>query len=186
MKKIMLGLIIIANSLFAISINDINGKMHKRAYITRVDLVNDNQTAAKLILVSYPNINKPESNDYFKYDSERSQWIYTHGDSNYYYYSSYWDSFFNNTNVHTAYVYVNMQGYSIDSSSANVMVLWGNGYIDKQHQLQYLQTLSDGTKVFIHENATNLLGYSVRTQIIANDGTVDLYSYVSVDPYAKE
>jgi len=92
---LLLGLLLVVNSLFAISLADINLGTHSRAFITQVDIRDKGELATKLNTTSYLYWTASYPYDSLKYNGEIKVWYYTHDYANFYNYSTYWDQYLN-------------------------------------------------------------------------------------------
>lgn len=179
MKKIVLALLLIANSLFAVTVSQIMNAnpAYARAYITQVDIMDSNELAAKLNTVTYQywTAGYPYTN--LKYSGSITQWYYTSDYTNFYYYSTYWDQYINPNDLSHTYIYVNLAGYS----SSNVEVR----RTGTTTPIPLYTTLSNGIKVYKDTGSSSINNYEVKTHIQASDGTVDLYNSVSISRNAQ-
>jgi hypothetical protein len=178
MKKIVLALLLIVNSLFAVTISEIMNAdpAYARAFITQVDVRDTNESATKLNTVTYQywTAGYPYTN--LKYNGSITQWYYTFDYTNIYNYSypysGWWDQYVNPNDLSVAYIYVNLQGYS----ASNVYVTRSNGTT-----VPYYTTLPNGFRVYKDTGSSAVTSYVVKTHIQASDGTVDLYNNLSMD-----
>lgn len=174
MKKIILALLLIVNSVFAITLAEINLGTHPRAYV--VDVTNYDTVGAFKVTdggVQYPYWTASYPYDGLKYSGEINTWYYTLDFNNYYNYSSYWDQY--TFSVHR--VYVNLNGYS----SQNIEYFYTlAGQVIKMNPKPQLTYVSNGIWYFDHINSIGVTSYRVKTTIQADDGTVILGNTVSL------
>ncbi|PHS55825.1 MAG: hypothetical protein COB17_10855 [Sulfurimonas sp.] len=93
MKKIILGLLLLANSVFALSLSQIDLGTHPRAFITQVDIRDQGEIATKLNTTTYQYWNSSYPYDSLKYSGKIESWVYTFSNNytQFYSYSTYWD-----------------------------------------------------------------------------------------------
>lgn len=176
MKKLVLALLLIANSLFAISLSEIDLGTHPRAFITQVDIRDSGELATKLNTVNYQYWNASYPYDSLKYSGEITQWFYTHDYVNFYYYSSYWDAFLDPSDLSVTYIRLDLAGYS----SVRVYKFEG-GVKSKLTSLNSTIVYSSGnTKIYKLENSSAVGSFSVETDIQATDGSVILGNSVRI------
>ena len=189
MKKLLLSILLLANSLFAITLAEINLGTHPRAMITQVDIRDKFELATKLNTVSYPNWTSSYPYDALKYTGEINSWFYTHDYTNFYYYSSYWDTYLDPNDLSVTYIYIDLAGYSVTNNDitlykyesgqkGEVLPIVHNG-------VSYPNYLPDGTWVHVNTNSSSVGSYVVETFIQATDGSVTLGNNVGISRNAQ-
>ena len=190
MKKLLLSLLLIANSLFAITLAEIDLGTHPRAYITQVDIRDSKETedpvplyGTKLNTTTYPNWYSSYPYDSLKYSGEITSWVYTFDYANFYYYSTFWDAYINQNDLSRTYIYVNLQGYSINNvklykyeggQKSIVPSVTFDGYT-------YPRNIGNGYYVYLNTNSSAVGSYRAETFIQATDGSVILGNSVRID-----
>lgn len=182
MKKIVLALLLIANSLFAVTIAEINNAnpVYARAYT--VDVINYDTAGVYKVTdngVQYPYWTASYPYNGLKYSGEINTWYYTFDFNNYYSYSSYWDQF--NFSVHR--VYVNLNGYSSQNIRFSYTLA---GQVHKLNEFNAplpLTYVGNGIWYFDHTNSAGVTSYIVETFIQASDGTAILGNTVTLSAH---
>jgi len=187
MKKVLLTLALflgLANSLFAISINDIDLGTHERAYITQVHIADSrvldpnyqDLLAKKFNGVSYDNWSSTYPLDSLKYQGHIDSWVYTFDYINFYYYDPIFDLFLLPTDLSVTYIYVKYPSYS-----SNSLELKGGG-------ITISNPVYEGNNVwkYTHIGSKDVNYYEVITGIIPDEGgTVFLYNNISINRLAQ-
>ena len=178
MKKIILSLLLIANSLFAVTTAEVMESGYPRAMITQIDIRDQGEYGTKLNVVDYTYWTASYPYDTLKYNGKIENWVYTFSDdyNDFYSYTYHWDSWVNPNDLSVTYIYVNLQGYS----SNNVYVTRSD-----DTAVPFSKTLSNGFRVYKDVGSSAIRSYKVKTYIQATDGSADLYNNVSIDRDVK-
>lgn len=182
MKKFLLGLLLVANSLFAISLADINLGTHKRAFITQVDIRDTKETLSptppfltKLNTVTYQYWDSGYPYENLKYSGKIEDWWYTVDYSSTARYESWYDTYINPDDLSITYVYVNTNGYSI-----NNLKFWKYENGQKSSFTPNWVYSSGSIRAFKLINSKNVSSLVVETLIQATDGTAKLGNKVRI------
>lgn len=188
MKKItlsLLGFLLLAGSLFAVTLDEINSANppYARAFITQIDIRDSGEAATKLNTVTYEYWDADYPYNTMRYNGTIDTWYYTFDYSTFYYYSSGWDAYIDPNDLSVTYIYVNLQGYSTSSISVerydSATQTWNTTNIT------YYTTLTDGTRVYKSTSSAAINKYRVITTIQATDGTAYLHNNVTIDRDAQ-
>jgi len=179
MKKVLLALALflgLANSLFAISINDIDLGTHPRAYITQIDIKDSNEILTKLNGVTYQYWNSVYPLNSQKYDGNIGSWVYTFDYQNFYSYDPIFVNFLDQADLISTYIYV-----QYPSSGYNSLKLQRGPAGDEViNPTGFPINLGNNSWVYKDENSNNQNYYEMITTIIPDEGgTVDLYAITS-------
>lgn len=177
MKKIVLALLLIANSLFAITLAEIDLQTYTRAMITQAEVRDANEYATKINSVNYPYWNSGDPYLNLKYTGEVNSWYYTFDFTNYYTYSTYWDSYINQANLSVTYIYLDLKGYNIN----DVQLFKYQSGVKTLVPTSSIVASSGDIKLFKIENSTTVSSFSVETFIQATDGTAILGNTVTIN-----
>jgi len=175
MKKLVLALLIVVNSLYALSLSQIDLGTHPRAFITQVDLRDQNEWATKLNTVTYQYWNSGYPYDSMKYSGKIESWVYTFDYNNFYEYSTFWDTYINQDDLSVTYVYFELNGYS--SGQLNFFYYEAGSRVNFSPSLIYV---SGSLWAFKHTNSKNVRSYGIETNIQASDGSVKLGNSVQI------
>jgi len=187
MKKLLLSLLLVTNTLFAITLADIDLGTHPRAFITQVDIRDsrDNLNPKPLLLtklntVTYQYWNASYPYDSIKYSGKIDNWWYTIDYSAIERYESWYDTYINPNDLSVTYVYVNYNGYSI-----NQLTFWKYEAGQKSPFTPNWVYHSGNIHAFKLDNSKNIGSFFIETKITATDGTVKLGNSVSIDRNTK-
>jgi len=176
MKKLLLGLLLVANSLFAITLAQINLQTHPRAMITQVEVRDANEFATKINVVDYEYWNAGYPYDNLKYSGEIESWFYTFDFVDYYTYSAWWDQLIDQTDLSVTLLYIDMAGYSIN----NVNIYKYEGGVRIPISPQLIDS-SGNMRLYKLENSSAVGSFFIETEIQATDGTAKLGNSVRID-----
>jgi len=187
MKKLILGLLLLANSLFAVTTSEIMNAdpAYHRAFITQVDIRDQYEVATKLNTVSYPHLGAGYPYTNIEYSGNISDWWYTFSNDYYYFYrySSGWDYYINPADLSVTYIYVNLAGYS-QSQVTLYKYVYGQGDVivpSTTHNGEtYPKYMGNGYWVYVDTASSAINFYSVETFIQETDGTVKLGNSVGI------
>lgn len=193
MKKLVLSLLLLASSLFAVTTSQIMNAdpAYARAYITQIDIRDSNEVATKLNTPTYPYLGAGYPYTNIEYSDSITSWYYTIDYNNLYPYSypysGFWDQYVNPNDLSTTYVYVYLQGYSksqttlyhsVNGQKSVVPTITHNGETFPKY-------LGNQVWVYCDLNSNAVNAYEVKTHIQASDGTVDLYNHISISRTAQ-
>jgi hypothetical protein len=191
MKKLVLGLLLLANSLFAVTISQIMNAdpAYKRAHIVQVEIRDSKETQSpvpafltKLNIVDYPYLGDGYPYTNIEYSGKIRDWWYTQYYDVYRRYESWFDSFIDPNDLSRTYIIINLENYGTNQVSLRKYV-YGQGYVSVPSTTFNGQTYpyySNGYKIYLDTGSSSISSYEVKTHIQASDGTVDLYSNVSL------
>lgn len=172
-KKLLLGLLFAANSLFAITLAEINLQTHPRAMVTQVEVRDGNEFATKINVVNYEYWNAGYPYDNLKYNGKVESWYYTYDFANYYNYSTWWDQLIDQTNLSITYLYIDIAGYS------KVNIYKYEGGERKKITPSLIRSYGD-IRVYRLEDSSAVRSFFIETEIQATDGTVKLGNNVLI------
>lgn len=191
MKKLILGFLLLANSLFAVTVSQIMNAnpAYVRAYIEQVDIRDTKETQTpvplfltKLNTVDYPNLGAGYPYTNIEYSGQIRDWWYTQYYNTYGRYESWFDAYINPNDLSRTYIYVKLGNYGVNEVSLRKYVS-GQGYVSVPSTTFNGQTYpmySNGYKIYLDTASSSITSYEVKTHIQASDGTIDLYSNVSL------
>ena len=177
MKKLLLALLLVANSLYAITLGQIDLQTHPRAMVTQMEVRDANEYATKINSVDYPYFTAGYPYENLKYNGEVNSWYYTFDFVDFYNYTTAWDDFIDQDNLSVTYVYLDLKGYS----SSNVTLYKYQSGVKTLVPTSSIVGSSGDIRLFFIENSTTVRTFVVETFIQATDGTVKLESSVSID-----
>jgi len=182
MKKVLLALALflgLANSLFAISINDIDLGTHPRPYITQIDIRDSSEFLTKLNVVTYKDWNSGYPRSAIKYSGTIDSWLYTTDYQTFYPYYPEFDSYLDATDLKTTFIYVYFPSGVLNSNS---LQRDQDNYIIDVPGSGYPMYIGNSTWIFRDMNSSGINHYETVKEIIPDEGgVVYLYNNVSFD-----